>query len=108
LILYGKDYINALNSVKIIVWSSVFAIIGTARGIWIICEQKNKYVKRYLFWGAVVNFVLNYFFIPEYGITGAAVATLIAQITSSLIAPLFFKETRIHTKLVLSSFFYKL
>lgn len=69
-----------------------------------MCEGKNKYVKYYLGIGAVVNLVFNTLLIPVYGIEGAAVATLVTQITTSMIAPLFFKETRIHTKYVLEAF----
>ena len=69
-----------------------------------LCENKNKYVKYYLGIGAVVNLVLNTAFIPIWGIEGAAFATLITQIVTSLIAPLFFKATRIHTKYVLEAF----
>lgn len=103
-ILYGKDYMGAVNSLRISIWFETFSMIGSARGIWILCEDKNKYVKYYLAIGAVVNLALNFVLIPFFGIEGAAVATLITQITTSLIAPLFFKETRIHTKIVIDSF----
>ena len=79
-------------------------MIGTARGIWIVSEKKGKYVKYYLGMGVVVNLVLNALLIPEMGIIGAAWATLATQITTSLIAPILFRETRIHTRIVLESF----
>jgi O-antigen/teichoic acid export membrane protein len=44
---------------------------------------------------------LNAFLIPSFGIEGAAAATLITQIFTSMLAPLFFKETRQHTVIVL-------
>ena len=69
--------------------------------------MKNKYVKYYLAIGVVVNLVLNLLLIPTIGIEGAALATLITQITTSLIGPLFFKETRVHTKIVWESFILK-
>lgn len=106
-ILYGDAYIGATDSLRIAIWSETFAMIGTARGIWILCENKNKYVKYYLAIGAVVNVVLNAIMIPIRGIEGAAFATLITQITTSLLAPLLFKETRVHTKIVLEAFFLK-
>ena len=106
-ILYGSEYIEATNALQIVVWCETFAMIGTARGIWILCENKNKYVKYYLAIGAVVNLVLNMLMIPLYGIEGAAIATLITQIMTSLIAPLLFKETRAHTKIVLDAFLFR-
>ncbi|MBR2555551.1 MAG: flippase [Aeriscardovia sp.] len=102
-VLYGQDYLGSIETLRILIWSETFAMIGTARGIWILCENKNKYVKYYLCIGAVANLILNLILIPIYGNNGAAFATLLTQIITSLIAPLFFKETRIHTKIVIDS-----
>lgn len=104
-ILYGDAYAVAAGTLRIVIWYTVFAMIGTARGIWILCEKKNKYVWRYLIVGSIVNVILNACLIPYMGITGAALATVFAQFTSAIIAPVFYKETRIHTKYVLESFF---
>lgn len=41
------------------------------------------------------------------GINGAAMATVFAQFTSAIIAPNFYKETRIHTKYVIEAFFFR-
>lgn len=103
-VLYGEAYLGSVSALKIAIWYETFAMIGTARGIWILAENKNKYVKYYLFIGAVVNVILNFALIPTYGINGAALATLITQITTSVVSPLFFKETRVHTKIVLEAF----
>ena len=102
-ILYGAEYIVATKPLSIIIWSEMFSMIGSARGIWILSENKNKYVKYYLGIGVIVNLILNATLIPLIGTAGAAVATLITQVTNSLIAPLFFAETRVHTKYVLEA-----
>lgn len=106
-ILYGNAYINASFTLQIVIWYTVFSMIGTARSIWILCEKKNKYVWRYLIVGSAVNVVLNATLIPIMGINGAALATVIAQFTSAIVAPTFYKETRIHTKYVLESFIFR-
>lgn len=106
-ILYGDAYAIAAGTLRIVIWYTVFAMLGTARGIWILCEKKNKFVWRYLIIGSIVNVALNFYLIPVMGIKGAALATVIAQFTSAIIAPLFYKETRIHTKYILESFFLK-
>ncbi len=106
-ILYGQAYLAAASALRICVWYELFAIIGSARGIWVLAEDKNRYVKYYLGIGAIVNLILNSILIPQFGINGAAFATLVTQITTSLIAPLVFKETRVHTRLVLESFICK-
>ena len=106
-LLYGQAYLGAINVLRIIIWVETFSMIGTARGIWILCENKNKYVKYYLGIGAVLNLMLNIIMIPKFGISGAAIATLITQVMTSVFAPLLFKETRSFTKLVIDSFLFK-
>ena len=107
MILYGVDYSGAITPLRILIWCETFAIIGNGRGIWVLCEHKNRYVKYYLGLGAIINLILNAVLIPVLDASGAAIATLVTQIFSSMIAPLFFKETRIHTKLVLDALLLK-
>lgn len=107
LIMYGTEYLPSVSSLQISAWYTAFAMLGSARGIWIVCEDKAKYVKYYLGVGAVLNVILNYILIPMYGPGGAAMATLITQIFTSVFAPAIFKETRVYTKYVLEAFFLK-
>lgn len=106
-ILYGRQYAGAIDALKVLIWCETFSMIGTARGIWIVSEGKNKYVKYYLVYGVIVNAALNYLLIPVMGIVGASIATLVTQFVTAIIAPLFYKETRIHTKYVLEAFIFK-
>jgi len=106
-VLYGDAYLGAVGILQIAIWFETFSMIGTARGIWILGENKNRFVKYYLGIGAVVNLILNAVMIPAWGSKGAAIATLITQIVTSVIAPVLFKETRIHTKYVLDAFMFK-
>ena len=105
--MYGEAYMPATSSLQISAWYTMFAMLGTARGIWIVCEEKAKYVKYYLGIGAVFNVILNYLLIPLFGPGGAAAATLVTQIFTAVLAPAIFKETRIYTKYVLEAFFLK-
>lgn len=106
-ILYGIEYMPSVSSLQISAWYAMFSMLGSARGIWIVCEDKAKYVKYYLGIGAVVNVILNYVLIPLYGPGGAAAATLITQIFTAVFAPALFKETRVYTKYVLEAFLLK-
>lgn len=106
-ILYGREYLPSVSSLQISAWYTMFAMLGTARGIWIVCEEKSKYVKYYLGIGAIINVVLNYLLIPQFGPGGAAAATLATQIFTSVLAPAIFKETRVYTKYVLEAFVLK-
>lgn len=100
LLLYGKGYLAATGVLVIGIWYGTFAQLGSARGIWILCENKNKYVKYYLVLGVITNFILNWLLIPTLGINGAAIATLVTQIVVSVVAPIFYKETRVHTRIL--------
>ena len=93
-ILYGEDYYGAVPALSILIWATSFSMIGTARGIWIIAENKNKYSKYFTAMGAVINAVLNALVIPKWGFVGASFTTLISEIFVALIAPLCFPESR--------------
>ena len=102
-ILYGNAYISASEPLIILCWAKVFAITSMTRLIWILCEKKNKYVKKYVFIGGCTNFALNAIMIPLYGVVGAAIATLITEVIVCILAPLFFKETRAITFIIIRS-----
>lgn len=107
LILYGEAYIDGSTALVISVWFSVLASLSEPRGIWILCENKNKYVKRYLMWGTIVNLILNFLLIPYLGINGSAIATLVTQIVTGLIAPYAYKETREYVTYMIDGLFLK-
>ncbi|MFJ5747620.1 flippase [Peribacillus frigoritolerans] len=93
-ILYGVDYLEAASILSISVWAGTFALLGSARAVWLITEGLQKYTLIFMMVGAIVNVVLNIFLIPNFGGIGAAMATLASQIIVAIIIPLFFKKTR--------------
>ena len=104
-ILYGKDYLNATAPLKVLIWSYGFSYVGTVRNIWLICEDKRKYATIFSAFGAFANITLNLLLIPILGIVGAALATLITQTITSLIAPSFFIQTRTFSKELVKALF---
>lgn len=107
LIIYGNKYLASTSVLRLLIWYVPFSQLGLARGIWIVSEGKNKYTKKYMFWGMITNIILNYILIPYYGILGAALATIFTEIMTCFISPLFYKETRVHTKYLLQSIILK-
>ena len=103
-ILYGAEFLKAASILSISVWAGTFAMLGSARSIWLICEGLQKYSMGYVGTGCITNVILNYLLIPTLGGYGAAVATLASQITVALIAPSFFKETRVSSIMMLKAF----
>lgn len=106
-VLYGKEYILAEVPLKIITWYTAFSYLGVARNAWIVCEGKQKYLKYMYFSAAIINIILNYILIPLLGVSGAAIASLITQICTSIILPLFFKEMRKNSILILQAILLK-
>ena len=105
-ILYGKEYSGAYWPLVIILWSTSFAMISTARGIWLVAEDLNHFAKDFTIAGAIVNVILNSVLIPICGIVGASIATFASQITVCFIMPYCFKKTREFNRIYLGSFKY--
>ncbi len=100
-ILYGESYLVASNALRIITWYSMFSYLGAVRNIWLIAEEKNKLIYRIDVSGALINVILNFILIPNYGIEGAAFASLITQIFTNVIVVAILKQTRINIKFML-------
>lgn len=105
-LIYGNAYVGAYLPLCFLIFSTNFAVIGTARSIWIVAEGYNKFPKYYVIIGSIVNLALNFIFIHWMGITGAAIATLVSQIVVALISPAFFKQTRPFILIYIKSFKY--
>lgn len=102
-ILYGNKYITAYIPMCIILVGITFGVLGNIHYIWMICEKKEKYSTFYSFFGCFSNIIINALLIPKYGMIGAAIATLISQIMSNVVAFLFFKDAKILSKMLLKS-----
>lgn len=84
-ILYGKSFFESISALQIIVWYTTFSYMGSVRNIWVLGENKQKYLWILNMSGALLNIGLNYFLIPIWGINGAAVASLITQIFTNVL-----------------------
>lgn len=106
-ILYGEDFLPSSSILKIITWYTAFAYLGVARDTWIVCENKQHYLK-YLYMGAaLLNVLLNCVMIPQWGASGAAVASLCTQISTSIILPCCIKGLRPNVILIMRAIFLK-
>ena len=106
-ILYGEAYMPAAAPLKIITWYTAFSYFGVARNAWMVCNEKQKYIKYMYVPAAILNVVLNAIFIPLWGPSGAAFASLITQIVTSILLPFFFKEIRPNAILMLEAIILK-
>ena len=107
LLLYGASYAPAVNPLRILTWLTAFSYLGVARNAWIVCTNRQKLLKYVYFGGALSNVILNLLLIPRWGASGAAVASLAAQMTTSLIVPLFIPALRENAVMMLEAFAWK-
>ncbi len=106
-LLYGKTYLPAATPLKFITWYTAFSYFGVARNAWIVCNEKQKYLKYMYIAAAVINVILNFILIPLMGVSGAALASLITQIFTSIILPYMVKDLRPNAKLILEAMILK-
>ncbi|MBU2869374.1 flippase, partial [Colwellia sp. E2M01] len=90
--LYGVKFNASAGVLVIHIWTGIFIFLGLASTKWFIAENLQKFLFYRAIIGATVNIVLNYIFIPKYGIQGAAISTLIAQFTASYLFNLTHKK----------------
>ncbi len=105
-IIYGEGYAGAGQVLALHIWCGVFASLGVASSQWYIIEglQLLSFARTAV--GALVNIALNFILIPAYGVVGAAIGTLIAQIISAYIFDLMFASTRKQFEIKTRSFFF--
>lgn len=101
--LYGQAYAPAVEPLRIVVWYTAFSYLGGARNAWIVCENKQKYLKYLYFAAAVINVLLNLLLIPRWGASGAAAASLVTQISTTVILPALIPPLRPNAKLMLEA-----
>lgn len=106
-ILFGEAYLPTAASLRIITWYTAFSYLGVARNAWIVCKNKQRYLKYLYFSSAVLNVILNIIFIPKYGAVGAAIASLISQISTVVIVPFFIKALKENSIMIVEAILFK-
>lgn len=99
-ILYGAAYAPSVGPLRIITWYTAFSYLGVARNAWIVSNDKQKYLIWIYLGSAAANVILNILLIPVFGSSGAALASLSAQIFTIFVMPSFIKPLRENTKLI--------
>lgn len=104
-LLYGSEYQNTVSALRIVVWYTTFSYLGSVRNIWILAEEKQKYLWILNASGALGNIILNIILIPVWGINGAALASLITQIFTNIFINQIIKPIRPVNKLLFKGLF---
>lgn len=101
-ILYGDGYSESVSVLRILVWYVAFSYMGSVRNVWILAEQKQKYLWIINLSGALFNIILNAFMIPQWGACGAAFASLLTQFFANFILGFILKPIRENNRLLLA------
>lgn len=99
IMLFGHAYQEASQVLVIHIWSSIFVFIGVAFSKYLLAENLTKIAFQRTLLGAVINVFLNLWLIPKYGVSGAAIATLLAQFIANFGYDIL--DKRLHVQLVM-------
>lgn len=102
-ILYGEPYLPSVAPLRVVTWYTAFSYLGVARNAWVVCENKQKYLKYIYMAAAASNVALNFFLIPAFGVVGAAMSSLITQILTTMVIPFFIKDIKRNSVLILEA-----
>lgn len=105
--LYKHAYDGAVAPLRIVVWYTAFSYLGVARNTWMVCENRQKYLMGLYAVAAALNVIMNAVMIPVWGGAGAALASLLTQISTTMIIPLFIKDLRPNTRLLVEAILLK-
>ena len=102
-LMYGPEYVGSARILAVAVWYITFGYYGSVRNIWILAEEKQKYLTGINIAGALANVILNFCLIPIFGAIGAAVASLVTQFFTNVIIGFIFKPIRRNNYLMVKS-----
>jgi O-antigen/teichoic acid export membrane protein len=90
--MFGSGYLESVNVLRIYIWSSVGLFLGWAVGQYLMTENFVKII----FWlnlaSMVLNIILNFLFIPIFGVVGSAWATLISYAVTPVIVWIWYNR----------------
>jgi O-antigen/teichoic acid export membrane protein len=87
--IYGRQYLPGVGAFQVLIWVVFLICLNTvyARALW-ACDRQARYL--YVVGiQAGANLILNILFIPTWGILGAAIATVAAELIG---IPLYYNE----------------
>ena len=96
LALFGPEYVTANKSLLILLAAQFFNAISGPGSIYLNMSGRQRVLNKILFIGLLFNILLNFYFIPVEGITGAAKATLISVVAwKTMVAVFIYSKDKI-------------
>lgn len=95
LALYGLSYVDSILPFKVLLISNFFSIIGFFFYRLIVKFSGYSFLAKKMLVTCIFNLFLAYFLVREYGLLGAALASLITEFVSNLIFNLFYRKIQL-------------
>lgn len=97
--IFGEEYSESSSVIGVLMWAAVLSSVGAVSARYYNVEgMEKKFASRTVF-SAIVNIILNYIFIPRYGIQGAALATFISAFLANYLLDWFDRDLKILLKI---------
>ena len=84
--LFGTDYIQAASALRILSLGFMFHTFLGLNGLTLMVMGETRFIMLVSFFGAISNVILNAALIPNFGIIGAAFASLFAYCLSNILS----------------------
>lgn len=88
-VIFGIKYFSSADVLSIFIFTNIPVFLGVGQNAWLLNENKAKLLLLQTVCGSIVSVILNLFFIPLYGIKGAAYSALISQTVSCIVVNFF-------------------
>ena len=93
--LFGVKYLAAQDLIPWLAMRPLLIILGSIRSIFLVLEGRLLYVPICALVGLVSSVTLAWFFIPLFGLVGAAISGLVSLFVSNFVMDLFFEQQNI-------------
>ncbi|MGK6350749.1 flippase [Parapedobacter sp. DT-150] len=104
-IFYKPEYAAGAATLTVHIWAGVFMFLYVASGQYLLAEGYTMLSLARAVTGAIINIVLNTWWIPKYGMIGAAYATLLTYASTALFV-IFVPKTRSQGWMILKALFF--
>lgn len=105
--LFGQAFIGGSTVLSIYIFTNIFINMGVAQSLWTLNNGESKIAFYKTIFGAAICIAGNFLLIPKIGITGVAIAGVLAQFGSTTISNIIFApkilKLQIRSMLLLSS-----
>ncbi|MBR2740728.1 MAG: flippase [Oscillospiraceae bacterium] len=102
-VMLGEQYTDAVPVFRLLTWETTFSYLGSAKNVWILANDKHKYLWKINIIGAAMGLIMNYLFIKAFNIMGAALASVLTQFVTNFLVNYIFSDIRPVNRLILES-----